>query len=68
LKCPSSENSDTQEVGGDGARLSTLVGVEAVLILNGEGTLHVSVMKNGEICDEKTVSGKGRFSARATCH
>jgi hypothetical protein len=53
---------------GSYATLSVFVGASAVATLEGEGTIRVFVKKNGVMCDEKIVSGKGKFTAKATCH
>ena len=47
--------------------MNTFFGASAVSTFEGEGTIRVFVEKNGVMCDEKVVSGKGKFRAEATC-
>jgi hypothetical protein len=51
-----------------GSFMNTFIGVSAIAWMEGEGTIRVYVEKNGVMCDEKIVSGKGKFTAKATCH
>jgi hypothetical protein len=60
-KCPPTD------FGGPVASLSIFFAVKAVATLEGEGTIRAYVTKNGVLCGEKIVSGKGRLTAIAIC-
>ena len=52
---------------GSRQRLDTFFTKRAVIEFDGKGTIRVVIKKNGVVCEDKTVSGNGKFIASAAC-
>jgi hypothetical protein len=69
-KCEPNEPTENLGAAGSIARLNTFFGMSATATFEGEGEgiIKVSILKNGKLCDEKIVPGKGKFTTKATCY
>ena len=61
-KCPLDGSST-----GSRQRLDTIFPKRAVVEFEGKGIVRVFIKKNGVTCEDKTISGDGKFTASVTC-